>query len=81
MTSEVGDAGDAHGNGDFPGAFSVVLLSHHPFDVGSIRTFKHFLWKDAPDANFLLDLKVEVCTTLRKNSMYYVRNPRIIGIS
>ncbi|EED91789.1 predicted protein [Thalassiosira pseudonana CCMP1335] len=51
MNGEVGDAGDAHGYGDFPGAFSVVLLSHHPFDVDNIRTFKHFLWKDASDAN------------------------------
>ena len=40
----------AHGYGDFPGAFSMVLLSKYPFDIKKIRTFQNFLWKDMPGA-------------------------------
>ncbi|KAL7479455.1 hypothetical protein ACHAW6_005185, partial [Cyclotella cf. meneghiniana] len=46
----IGDPGDAHGYGDFPGAFSMVLLSKFSLDTKNIRTFQHFLWTDMPGA-------------------------------
>lgn len=42
--------GDAFGYGAFPGQYGMVILSKHPFDSASVRTFQNFLWKDMPAA-------------------------------
>jgi hypothetical protein len=41
---------DAFGFGNFPGQFGLVVLSRYPIELGAIRTFQHFLWKDMPGA-------------------------------
>jgi predicted extracellular nuclease len=46
----VGGPNDAFGFGFFPGQFGMVVYSQHPIDVGEIRTFQNFLWKDMPGA-------------------------------
>ncbi|GAA1055130.1 endonuclease [Agromyces luteolus] len=46
----VGGGDDAFGFGFFPGQFGMAVLSKHPIDVESVRTFQHFLWKDMPGA-------------------------------
>lgn len=38
------------GFGHFPGHFGMLLLSKYPIDIGNIRTFQHFKWKDMPHA-------------------------------
>ncbi len=47
---ETGGPGDAHGFGDFPGQYGMVIYSKHPIDTKRIRTFQDFLWKDMPGA-------------------------------
>jgi endonuclease/exonuclease/phosphatase family metal-dependent hydrolase len=42
--------GDAFGYGAFPGQYGMVILSKHPFDSASMRSFQNFLWKDMPGA-------------------------------
>jgi Endonuclease/Exonuclease/phosphatase family len=46
----VGGPDDAFGFGFFPGQFGMAVLSRHPIDFDSIRTFQLFLWKDMPGA-------------------------------
>ncbi|NNK49258.1 MAG: endonuclease/exonuclease/phosphatase family protein [Gemmatimonadetes bacterium] len=46
----VGGPGDAFGFGFFEGQFGMVVYSMYPIDVGAIRTFQLFLWKDMPGA-------------------------------
>lgn len=41
---------DAFGYGTFPGQYGMLLLSKHPIDTGSARTFANLLWKDLPGA-------------------------------
>ncbi|WP_375002427.1 endonuclease/exonuclease/phosphatase family protein [Aeromicrobium sp. CTD01-1L150] len=47
---EVGGPGDAHGFGDFPGQYGMVVYSKHPIDTERVRTFQNQLWKDMPGA-------------------------------
>ncbi len=49
-SGSVGGPGDAFGFGFFPGQFGMVVYSMHPIDVGEVRTFQNFLWKDMPGA-------------------------------
>ena len=46
----VAGGGDALGFGDFPGQYGMVLLSRFPIDAHTVRTFRHFLWRDMPGA-------------------------------
>jgi len=46
----VAGGGDALGFGEFPGQYAMVLLSRFPIDIGDIRTFRKFLWRDMPGA-------------------------------
>jgi len=39
---------DAFGFGAFPGQFAFSVYSKHPVEVGQIRTFQNFKWKDMP---------------------------------
>ncbi|MEZ4272429.1 MAG: endonuclease/exonuclease/phosphatase family protein [Myxococcota bacterium] len=48
---KTGDAADAHGFGDFPGQYGMVVLSRYPIDTAASRTFRKFLWKDMPNNN------------------------------
>ncbi len=41
---------DSYGFGFFPGQFGMAVLSMHPIDYDSIRTFQLFKWKDMPGA-------------------------------
>jgi 3-phytase len=42
------DADDAFGFGFFPGQFGMAVFSRFPIDMGNVRTFQLFLWKDMP---------------------------------
>lgn len=44
----IGGAGDSFGYGDFEGQNSMVVLSRHPIDTSSARTFTSLLWADVP---------------------------------
>ena len=50
------DPADAWGFGRFPGHFAMQVLSRHPLDLKSLRTFQNFLWKDMPGALFPTNL-------------------------
>ena len=41
---------DSYGFGFFPGQFGMAVLSMHPIDYDSVRTFQFFKWKDMPGA-------------------------------
>lgn len=43
-------ARDSHGFGTFEGQYGMVVLSKHEIDVGGVRTFRTFRWKDMPGA-------------------------------
>ena len=45
-----GYAGDAWGFGNFEGQFAMIIYSKYPIVMEKVRTFRHFLWKDMPDA-------------------------------
>ncbi len=46
-----GYGNDCFGFGQFPGQYGMLLLSRYPFaDIGPMRTFQKFLWKDMPGA-------------------------------
>jgi hypothetical protein len=47
---KIGGGGDALGFGEFPGQYGMALLSRFPIDRDAVRTFRHFLWRDMPDA-------------------------------
>lgn len=46
----VGGGEDALGYGDFPGQYSMVVLSRFPLETDKARTFRRFLWRDMPGA-------------------------------
>jgi hypothetical protein len=46
----VGGGNDAFGFGAFPGQFGMAVYSRYPIDLGEVRTFQTFLWKDMPGA-------------------------------
>ncbi len=39
---------DSWGYGEYPGQYSMAVLSRHPIDPQAARTFQTFLWKDLP---------------------------------
>ncbi len=41
---------DAWGYGTHEGQYGMLVLSRYPIDVLAVRSFRHFLWKDLPDA-------------------------------
>jgi hypothetical protein len=43
---------DALGFGEFPGQYAMVLLSRFPIAADKARTFRKFLWRNMPGANF-----------------------------
>jgi len=47
---KVGGGDDALGFGAFEGQYGMAILSKHPIDTESVRTFRNFLWKDMPGA-------------------------------
>lgn len=40
--------GDSLGWGEYPGQYSMALLSRYPIDRRAIRTFRKLLWRDLP---------------------------------
>jgi len=46
--------GDCYGFGNYPGQYSMAVLSRVPLDTKRARTFQKFLWKDLP-GNHLAD--------------------------
>lgn len=46
----IGGGDDAFGFGVFEGQYGMAVLSKHPIDLESVRTFQNFLWKDMPGA-------------------------------
>jgi 3-phytase len=47
-SGSIGGPNDAFGFGFFPGQFGMLVLSRYPIDLGAIRTFQLFRWKDMP---------------------------------
>ena len=45
-----GKGEDAWGYGNYPGQYGMVVLSQLPIDKKNIKTFKHFRWRDMPNA-------------------------------
>ncbi|MDK2973032.1 MAG: hypothetical protein PWP23_2787 [Candidatus Sumerlaeota bacterium] len=43
--------GDTYGYGEYPGQFSMGILTNYPIDRDDVRTFQKFLWKDLPGAH------------------------------
>ncbi len=41
--------GDCFGYGEYPGQYSMAVLSNLPLDTAQVRTFQQFLWRDLPD--------------------------------
>lgn len=41
---------DAFGYGEYPGQYSMSILSQVPLDSDNARTFQEFLWRDLPDS-------------------------------
>jgi hypothetical protein len=39
---------DSFGYGEYPGQFSMAVLSKYPIDEASVRTFRELLWRDMP---------------------------------
>jgi hypothetical protein len=42
---------DALGFGLFPGQYGMVILSRYPIETTAVRTYRHLLWRDFPDAS------------------------------
>jgi hypothetical protein len=42
-------AADCYGWGEYPGQYSMALLSQFPIDEENVRTFQTFPWKDLPE--------------------------------
>lgn len=40
---------DSFGFGTYPGQYAMAVLSRHPIDTATARTFQRFLWRDLPD--------------------------------
>lgn len=40
---------DAFGYGEYPGQYSMALLSRYPIDEAGVRSFRELLWRDLPD--------------------------------
>ncbi|WP_197321246.1 endonuclease/exonuclease/phosphatase family protein [Saccharomonospora sp. NB11] len=79
---------DAHGFGEFPGQYGMVVLSRHPIDTDEVRTFQTFRWKDMPDALLPDDVDTpepgdwyspEVLETLRLSSKSHWDVPVRVG--
>lgn len=47
---KLNDPNDAFGFGRYPGHYGMVVLSIHPIDQASVRTFQEFLWHQLPNA-------------------------------
>jgi hypothetical protein len=71
--------GDAFGYGEYPGQYGLAVLSRFPIDVGRIRTFRRFRWKDLPGAwlpeDWYSDAALEV---LRLSSKTHADVPVVI---
>ncbi len=50
---------DCYGYGEYPGQYSMALLSKYPIDTEKVRTFQKFLWKDLPGHHAPLDFYSE----------------------
>lgn len=75
-----GYGGDCHGFGNYPGQYSMAILSRYPLQSECARTFQKFLWKDIPDhmipAGWYSDDEIE---TLRLSSKSHWDIPVTIG--
>lgn len=79
-------AGDALGFGKYPGQYGMVLFSRFPIELGSVRTFQSFLWKDMPGAHLPVQpasgqpfYSDEVLSILRLSSKSHWDVPLSIG--
>jgi len=52
---KLGEADDAFGYGKFPGQYAFAIVSRWPFELGEVRTFQKFLWRDLPGAKWPVD--------------------------
>jgi hypothetical protein len=39
---------DSYGYGEYPGQYSMAVLSRHPVDTAGVRSFRELLWRDLP---------------------------------
>ncbi|MCK5145659.1 endonuclease/exonuclease/phosphatase family protein [bacterium] len=72
-------AGDCYGWGEYPGQYSMALLSRFPIDVDNIRTFQSFLWSDLPGNHLPVEYYKENADCLRLSSKSHWDIPVHIG--
>jgi endonuclease/exonuclease/phosphatase family metal-dependent hydrolase len=71
---------DCFGYGEYPGQYSMALLSKFPIDTENVRTFQKFLWKDLPNHHAPLDYySEEVMQIFRLSSKSHWDVPVLIN--
>lgn len=60
---------DSWGYGEYPGQYSIAVLSRYPFQRDLVRTFQTFLWRDLPGNHLPTDwYPPEIAERLRLSS-------------
>ena len=71
---------DAFGYGEYPGQYSMALLSRFPIRRESVRTFQEFLWADLPGHHLPVDYYgSEIAERLRLSSKSHQDVPIDVG--
>lgn len=70
---------DAQGWGRFPGQAGIAILSKYPLEIGAMRDFSSFLWKDLPGADLPPDLTPEAAAIQRLATAGFYDLPVSIG--
>ena len=84
-TAQLGDerstrfAADCFGWGEYPGQYSMALLSRYPIDAEAARTFQTFLWKDLPGNHLPQDYYGDNAEGLRLSSKSHWDVPVRVG--
>lgn len=72
--------GDCFGFGNYPGQYSMAILSRVPLDAGAARTFQRFLWRDLPGSHVGEDLfSPEGLAVARLSSKSHWDVPVVVG--
>lgn len=85
IVAQMGDArstefaADCYGWGEYPGQYSMALLSRYPIDTEQVRTFQTFLWKDLPGNHLPADYYQDNAEVLRLSSKSHWDVPLRIG--
>jgi len=72
-------AADCFGWGEYPGQYSMALLSRYPIDEAGVRTFQTFRWRDLPGNHLPEDYYQDNAELLRLSSKSHWDVPVRIG--